>query len=30
MVSMRDVVKCLIQEHHEDMGRMQEYIQGSY
>jgi CBS domain-containing protein len=30
MVSMRDVVKCLIKEHHEDMGRMQEYIQGSY
>lgn len=30
MVSMRDVVKCLIKEHHEDMGRMHEYIQGSY
>ena len=23
-------VKCLIREHHDDMGRMHEYIQGSY
>lgn len=30
MVSIRDVVSIMVQEHREEVGRLHEYIQGSY
>ncbi|KAL3145027.1 hypothetical protein ABBQ32_003523 [Trebouxia sp. C0010 RCD-2024] len=30
MVSIRDVVSVMVQEHREEVGRLHEYIQGSY
>jgi CBS domain-containing protein len=30
MISIRDVVNVMVQEHREEIGRLNEYIQGSY
>jgi len=30
MISIRDVVGTMVQEHREEVGRLHEYIQGSY
>ena len=30
MLSMRDVVSTVLDEHREEVGRLQEYIQGGY